>query len=153
MKMTSKRKRADSTAAAVAAAQAAALGPLAPPAHVTLRAHDLPFWVGIVQARPRDTWTDTDLVMAASLARTQADIQTLQAVVDAEGMILDGKPNPACELLEKATRRAMALGRSIAVNTMATVGRSADIAKSATLEREAQQSADDDLIPTLRAVK
>lgn len=153
MKLTAKRKRSDSAAAAVAAVQAAALGPLEPPAHVTLRPQDRAFWDGIVTARPRDTWTDTDLVMAASLARTQADIQTLQALVDTDGMILDGKPNPACELLEKATRRAMALGRSIAVNTMATVGRSADIAKSATLEREAQQSDEDDLIPTLRAVK
>lgn len=151
--MTPRRKRSDSAAAAVAAAQAAALGPLDPPAHVTLRAGDRPFWDAIVTARPRDTWTDADLCLAASLARCQADIETLQAMVDAEGFLVDGKPHPAVELLEKATRRALALTRAVAVNVRSTVGRGADIAKSATLEREARQDDEgDDLIPRLRAV-
>lgn len=56
-------------------------------------------------------------------------------------------------MLDKATRRAMALTRAIAVNTVATVGRRADIANAAELERNARQDDDDDLIPTLRRVK
>lgn len=153
MKMTPRRKRSDSAAAAVAATQAAALGPLAPPKHIKLRRGDRPFWNGIVSARPRDTWTESDLVMAASLARCQADIEALQRQIDADGFLIDGKPHPCAEMLEKATRRAMALGRAIAVNTVATVGRSADIAKGAALEREAREADDDDLIPRLHAIK
>jgi hypothetical protein len=52
----------------------------------------------------------------------------------------------------KLTRLALALTRAIAVNTVATVGRSADIAKGAELERQARQDDGDDLIPTLRMV-
>lgn len=152
MKMTPRRPRSDSARAAVAASQAAALGPIAPPKHVKLRRGDRPFWNAIVQARPRDTWTDADLAMAGNLARCQADIERLQAMIDDEGFILEGKPHPAAEMLEKATRRAMALGRAIAVNTVATVGRRADIAKGAELERQARDAADDELIPTLRVV-
>ena len=154
MKLTPKRVRSDSAAAAVAAVQAVALGPLPPPKHVKLRRGDRPFWNAIVTARPRDTWTDSDLCLAASLARCQADIETLQALVDDEGFLIEGKPHPACELLEKATRRALAITRAIAVNTVATVGRRADIANGAELERQARaDAAEDDLIPGLTLIK
>lgn len=153
MKMTPKRKRSDSASAAIEATQAAALPPLAPPEHVTLRPQDKPFWDAIVTARPRDTWTGVDLASAANLARCQADIEVLQQRIDRDGFMVGDKINPACELLEKMSRRALAITRSIAVNTVATVGRSADIAKSAELERNARQDDEDDLIPTLRMVK
>ncbi|MDP2768408.1 MAG: terminase [Giesbergeria sp.] len=152
MKLTPKRKRSDSATAAIAAAQAAALPPLEPPAHVLVPAAARPFWDAIVLARPRDTWNPVDLASAANLARCQADIEVLQQQVDAAGFIVDGKINPACELLEKMSRRALALTRAIAVNTVATVGRSADIAKGAELERQARQDDGDDLIPRLRVV-
>lgn len=151
MKMTPKRHRSDSATAAVAAAQSVALGPLNPPEHVTLRPQDKPFWEAIVTARPRDTWNAVDLASAANLARCQADIERLQALIDADGFLIEGKVNPACELLEKMSRRALALTRAIAVNTVATVGRSADIAKGSELERQARAE-HDDLIPTLRVV-
>lgn len=149
MKLTPRRKRSDSAAAAVAATQAAALGPLDPPEHVTLRPGDRPFWDAIVQARPRDTWTAADLAMAANLARCQADIEQLQSRLDADGLLIGDKAHPALEMVEKMTRRALALGRAIAVNTVATVGRSANIANAAALEREARAEKDDDLIPTV----
>lgn len=152
MKLTPRRRRSDSASAAVAAAQSAALGPIEPPEHVTLRPQDLPFWIAIVQARPRDTWNDVDLASAANLARCQADIEALSARIDADGMIVGDKAHPACELVEKLSRRALALTRAIAVNTVATVGRSADIAKGAELERQARNREDDDLLPTLRKV-
>lgn len=152
MKLTPKRPRSDSAAAAIEATQAAALPPLEPPAHVLVPPAARPFWDAIVQARPRNTWNPVDLASAANLARCQADIELLQAQIDATGHIVDGKINPACELLEKMSRRALALTRAIAVNTVATVGRSADIAKSAELERNARQDDGDDLIPRLRAV-
>ena len=137
MKLTPKRKRSDSAAAAIAATQAAALPPLEPPAHVRVPAAARPFWDAIVQARPRDTWNPVDMASAANLARVQCALEA--APVGSDDHI-------------KLTRLALALTRAIAVNTVATVGRSADIAKGAELERSARQEDGDDLIPRLRAV-
>ena len=138
MKLTPRRKRSDSTAAAVAAVQAAALGPIDPPAHIKLQPQDRPFWDAIVQARPRDTWNPVDMASAANLARVQCAIESAPIGSDEHA---------------KLTRLALALTRAIAVNTMATVGRSADIAKGSELERQARNdTTDSDLIPRLRAV-
>lgn len=149
MKTTDRRPRSDSAKAAVAASQAVALGPLQPPAHVRLRESDRPFWNAIVAARPRDTWTDADLVLAGNLARAYADMETLQESIERDGMLVEGKINPACDLLDKMTRRALATGRQLMVATIATVGKAQDIHKGAALERDARQHVDDDLIPTL----
>lgn len=149
MKTTNRRPRSDSAKAAVAASQAIALGPLQPPAYVRLRESDRPYWIAIVTARPRDTWTDADLVLAGSLARAYADMETLQESIERDGMLVEGKINPACDLLDKMTRRALATGRQLMVATIATVGKAQDIHKGAALERGARQHEEDDLIPTL----
>ncbi|NEX61723.1 P27 family phage terminase small subunit [Noviherbaspirillum galbum] len=157
MKVTPKRRRSDSAAAAVKAAQAASMGPLAPPPHVTLRPGDKPFWDAIVTARARDTWTVSDLAIAANLARSQADIERLQAEVDIEGFTIpsgNGVPivNPKHKLLETLSRRAVSLARMLHVHAQATVGRSEDASKGLQLEKAAKVD-DDDLIPTIRLVK
>ena len=153
MKTTPRRKRSDSAAAAIAATQAAALGPLEPPAHVALRPGDRPFWEAIMLARARDTWTDTDLTTAANLARSQADIEHLQAQLNTTGYMIDGKVNPVAGLVETLTRRTVALSRVLHVHAEATVGRSEDAAKALELERKARQDdADDELIPRIRIV-
>ena len=155
MKLTPKRKPSNSTKAMVQATQAAAMPPLEPPAHVTLRTGDRPFWSAIVLARPRDTWTEADLILAATLARCYADIEVMQASINDNGLIIGGKPNAAVDMLDKASRRAMGLTRALAVNTVSTVGRRSNIAPSATAERNARAllgDGDDDLIPRLRAV-
>ena len=153
MKLTPKRNRSDSAAAAVRAAQAAALGPIDPPAHVAIREGDRPFWDAIVLARARDTWTAIDLTTAANLARSQSDIERLQSELDTGGYVLpDGKPNPVAALVETLTRRTVALSRALHVHAQATVGRSADASKVLALEKAAATE-DDDLIPTLRMVK
>lgn len=159
MKVTAKRQRSDSAAAAVAAVQAVSLGPLQPPAHVTLRPGDRPFWEAIMLARARDTWTDSDLATAASLARSQADIERLQTEVDLEGFTIpsgNGTPivNPKHKLLETLTRRAVSLSRVLHVHAEATVGRSRDAGKALANERQSSLPLDDedDLIPRLRVV-
>lgn len=132
--------------------QAVALGPLKPPAHVALRPGDLPYWDAIVTSRARDTWTAVDLCTAGNMARSQADIERLQKVVDANGYVMaDGKVNPAAVLVETLTKRTIALARALHVHAVATTGRSQDASKALANERNAAQ--DDDLIPTLRAVK
>lgn len=137
MKLTPKRHRADSAKAAVEAAQNAAQAPIAPPDYVTLPEACKPFWNAIVTSRPRDTWTDSDLVLAANLARVLHSIESAPIGSDEHA---------------KLTRLAMALARSVAVHPTATVGRAADLVNAATAEREARQQEHDDLIPRLRAV-
>lgn len=152
MKLAPKRNRSDSISAAVRASQAAALGPLDPPGHVTLREGDRPFWDAIVTSRARETWTTVDLCTAATLARAQADIVMLQARLDTEGYTRDdGKVNPLAALVETLTRRTVALSRVLHVHAIATVGKSEDAAKALANEKNAC-TPQDDLFPTLRAV-
>ena len=137
MKLTPKRKRSDSAKAAVQAHQNAAQAPIEPPGYVTLPEPCKPFWQAIVTSRPRDTWTDADLVQAANLARTLHAIESAPVGSDDHA---------------KLTRLAMALSRAIYVHATATVGRAADTVLEATAERQARQDDGDDLIPRLRAV-
>ena len=153
MKATPKRNRSDSASAAIRAAQAVALGPLPPPKHVALRLGDKPFWDGIMKSRARDTWTEIDLCTAANLARTQADIEHLQKVVDANGYIMDdGKVNPAAVLVETLTKRTVSLARALHVHAVATVGESKDGRKALANERTAAAEDTDDLIPRMLLV-
>ncbi len=154
MKITPRRPRSDSAAAAVRAVQAVALGPLKPPKHVALRKGDLPFWTAIVTGRARDTWTGVDLCTAANLARTQADIETLQARLDAEGYITEeGKINPVAVLVETLSKRVVSLARALHVNAESVLGRARDAGKTLAVERSAAAMDDDDLIPTLRTIE
>ncbi|MGE4370107.1 MAG: TerS protein [Burkholderiaceae bacterium] len=150
MKTTARRPRSDSPKAAVQAAQNAALGPLEPPAFVPLRPQDKPHWHAIMAARARHTWDEADLVTAATLARAQADILMLQAQVDAEGYVVDGKINPAAQMIETLTKRVTSLSRLLHTHAEAKLGRARDNGKTLALEKEAE---DDPLIPTLRAVR
>ena len=137
MKLTPKRHRSDSAKTATQAHQNAAQAPIEPPGYVTLPEPCKPFWDAIVTSRPRDTWTESDLVLAANLARTQHAIESAPVGSDDHA---------------KLTRLAMALARSVAVHPTATVGRAADMVAAATLEREVRSQDEDDLIPRLRAV-
>ncbi|MYN11782.1 TerS protein [Pusillimonas sp. TS35] len=127
------------------------MGPLQPPACVTLRPGDKPFWDAITKARARHTWNEGDLITAANLARTQADIEALQKLVDAEGYIVEGKINPAAQMVETLTKRVASLSRILHVHAEATLGRARDNGKTLGIQEPAAE--DDDLIPTLRAVK
>ena len=151
MKVTERRPRSDSSKAAIQAAQNVALGPLDPPAHVNLRPQDKPHWRAIMAARARHTWDDADLTTAATLARAQADILMLQEQVDRDGYIIEGKINPAAQMVETLTKRVTSLSRILHVHAEAKLGRARDNGKTLALEQEAAE--DDALIPTLRAVK
>lgn len=112
-----------------------------------------------MQARARDTWTDSDLATAATLARAQADIEQLQAQVDTEGFTITNAKgtvtvNPKHKLMETMTRRAVSLSRVLHVHAEATVGRSRDAGNALHNERQATLPLDDedDLIPCLRLV-
>lgn len=123
----------------------AAAGPIEPPAHLRLRDADRPFWLAIVGARARDKWDDVDLAHAANLARTQATIEELQQVLEAEGHVITnnkGTPiaNPVHSVLETLSRRAVALSRMLHVHPEAKAGESREQGKKLKKQREAAGS-------------
>lgn len=133
-----RRLKSDTIKAAAQAHQNAAQAPLDPPAYVTLPEACRPFWDAIVTSRARDTWTASDLVTAANMAKVQHAI---------EAAVVGGDEHA------KLTRLALALSRSLSVHTTATAGRAADLVGASTAERNARNdTTDDGLIPRLRAV-
>jgi hypothetical protein len=132
-------------------AMQSALKELQPPPHVTLREQDWAFWRAIVAARARDTWTDVDLAHAANLARTQADIETVQRDLGAEGFTLMNErgttvQNPKFSILETLSRRAVLLSKSLQVHAHATVGESREQAPKNKAEAKARKADIDELI-------
>jgi len=132
-------------------AMQSALKELRPPPHVTLREQDWAFWRAIVAARARDTWTDVDLAHAANLARTQADIETVQRDLGAEGFTLMNErgttvQNPKFSILETLSRRAVLLSKSLQVHAHATVGESREQAPKNKAEAKARKADIDELI-------
>lgn len=147
-----RKRRADSSSAAVVAAQNAALGVLEPPAHVELPESALPYWQAILRNRPRDRWNDLDLANAAELAMLHDDMARLRGLIRVDGdMDADGKPHAAHRLLDTAGRRAIALSRLLHVHPEATEGRSRDAGNTLANEREAY-GRDDPLIPVITRV-
>jgi hypothetical protein len=137
-----KRTRSTSAASAVKAMVDAAKGPPAIPAHVKLREGDAEFWDGIVRARARDEWTTADLVVAAQLARCQADIEAEQVSLDAEGTLIENGRgtqimNPRVSVLEQLSRREMALMRTLRMG-----GRVAGDARDEAGRRKIQRQAE-----------
>jgi hypothetical protein len=143
-----RNRRSDSAAAAVQAAQNAALAPREPLPHAPVPEAATPFWLAIMRNRPRDRWNDLDLTMAANLARTLASIEQLQTELEAEGFVTDGKVNPRHKLIETLTKRVSALSRLLHVHVEATVGRVQNAGNALQLEQEARAE-HDDLIPTM----
>ena len=149
--MSQKRIRATSAESAVKSMLDAAMSPLAPPPHVTLRDGDMPFWEGVVRVRARDEWADADLVVAAQLARCQADLEREQSLLDAEGSVTENSKgtrvmNPRVSVLEGLARREMALLRTLRMG-----GRVSGDARDDVLRRQIQrqnekvvESAEDD---------
>ena len=141
--MTTKRNRADSAASAVKAMVNAAKDDIQVPAHVKLRAGDKVFWDGVVRARTRDEWTETDLVVAAQLARCLHDIEKEQAARDIEGTVVKNDKNtlvvnPRVSVLEQFARREMALLRTLRMGGR-TAGAARDEAPARKIERQSRK--------------
>ena len=138
-----KRTRSDSAASAVKAMVNAALPPLPLPEHVQLRETDHPFWEGVLRARARDEWTESDLVVAAQLARCQADIEREQQILNYEGTVVENAKgtqimNPRVTVLEQLSRREMALMRTLRMGGR-IAGDARDQAGKRAIERKAHQ--------------
>lgn len=95
-----------------------------------------------------------DLVVAAQLARCQADIESESQALETEGSVIEngrGTPvmNPRHAVLEQLARREMAMMRSLQMVGSAR-GKREDLEKGRKLQRQAEQVrkelADDDLL-------
>lgn len=153
--MTKRKSRTDSASAAIDAMVNASKPLPDIPAHVRLDKRHIPFWEGIIRARARSEWIETDLVVAAQLARTQFDIEKEAETLEAEGSVIEnnrGTPvmNPRHAVLEQLARREMALMRALRITGAAAGIDPRDLAKQRTLERESratkEELQEDDLL-------
>lgn len=152
--MTGKRNRIDTAQSAVTIMKNAGKD-IEPPNHVDVPDEAKPFWYSITRARAAERWTDTDLEVAAELARAKANIERLNVEIRVEGDIVKNDrgtqiPNPKHNLLETLTRRVVALSRMLQVHAEATQGKSRDQVKANKAQQTSRQIvqsvAEDDLI-------
>ncbi len=119
-----------------------------PPAHVRMRDKDRPFWSSIMSSRARDEWSKNDFIVAAQLARCQADIETESEIVDSEGSVVTNARgtqvmNPRHSVLEQLARRELALMRALAM-TASSAGKDKDkLEKSRQLQRKSENLRDE----------
>ena len=138
-----KRTPATSAESAVKALVDASKAPLKPPKHCRLRPGDRPFWQGIVRGRARDEWSDADLVVAAQLARCQADIEREQKIMNTETSVVTNDRgtvvvNARVSVMEQLARREMALMRTLRMGGR-VAGDIRDEAGRRKLQREAEK--------------
>ena len=152
------RKQRYDTAKGAVDAQIAAATPMPDvPAHVRLRDCDLPFWNAILHARAREEWTEVDLVLAAQLARGQADIEIEQTKIYKEGSVVKNDrgtmvTNPRLRAIGDLKANQLAVMRALAMNSAAKTD-PRELSKRRKNEFEArsarkQVETEDDLIPT-----
>lgn len=155
--MGANRRHADKVSAALKAMENAGLPDLKPPKHCKLRPGDRAFWSGIVRARARDQWSENDLVVAAQLARCQADIEKEQRALDEESSVLQNARgtrvmNARVTVLEQLARREMALMRILRLGGYTAGGKASDdlarIERQARGVRQAIADDEDELLAT-----
>ena len=138
-----KLTRSDSAASAVKAMLNAAKDTIPVPEHINLRPGDHVFWAGVVRARARDEWTETDLVVAGQLARCLNDIEREQLALDGEGTVVVNDRgtqivNPRVSVLEQFARREMALMRTLRMGGR-VAGAARDEGPTRKIERESRK--------------
>ena len=116
-----RKQPVNSVAAALKAAVNAAKPLPEPPKNVRMRPEDRPFWESIMASRAHDEWLPADLVIAAQLARCQADIERESSILDTEGPVVEnqrGTPiaNPRHSVLETLSRRQLAMMKTLAMH-------------------------------------
>lgn len=137
-----KRRRTDSH---VTEGEMARSTPPSPPEYIHIPEEAMPHWWAIVRAREYDAWTGPDLEMAANLACSLHDCERLRHELREEGDVIENKKgtpvvNPKHDLLEKITRRSVALSRMVHVHAEATSGKSRDDSKRSQKQREVSEA-------------
>lgn len=122
-----RRQRIDSAAGAVST-MAAAARDLSPPAHLRLRKGDKPFWDAVIAEKPKSEWTDSDLAVAANLARAMADAERVAGYsVVGGGNVNQSKLLATIEISDKLARRIVTLRRALGLDNRAKNGEQRDV--------------------------
>lgn len=149
-----RRARIDSAAAAVAT-MAAAARDLSPPSHIFLRPGDMPFWDSVISEKPKSEWTESDLLVAANLARAMADAEMLSNMSVGQRGAVKGKVKQAFVIksigaVDKLARRIVTLRRALGLDNRAKNGEQRDVNKRRDqafgIEADRAALEDDDLI-------
>lgn len=117
-----RKRQSDTTTGAVSMLMDALQGPPDAPAGAVLRPDDLPYWDAIVATRPRSEWPLHDLQVAVLTAKAMAQVADLQEKLEADGSLRetsrgDIQVSPVAAALDSATRRMLALKRSLGLAT------------------------------------
>ncbi|MCI1143156.1 hypothetical protein MOP88_13995 [Sphingomonas sp. WKB10] len=110
------------------ATMAAAARDLSPPAHIKIRKGDLPFWDVIIAEKPKSEWTESDLVVAANLARAMADAERVAGYSVVGGGNINRKALlETVEISDKLARRIVTLRRALGLDNRAKNGEQRDV--------------------------
>lgn len=124
-----RRQRIDSAAGAVAT-MAAAARDLSPPEHLRIRKGDMPFWDSVIAEKPKSEWTESDLIVAANLARAMADAERVAGyTVVGGGNINQAKLLATIEISDKLARRIVTLRRALGMDNRAKNGEQRDVTR------------------------
>ena len=141
MKSKKPRKpRCDSPSEAVRYASAP---PIRPPETVPLDESEMPFFLSVIEERPRADWTPHGVEVAAILARTMRQVVRLRDVARSEPPVVEGRKNPVFAMCSDAERNVISLRRSLGVHAR-SYGEATDIAKRNAAGLAAQQAGDQD---------
>ncbi|TZG24876.1 terminase small subunit [Sphingomonas montanisoli] len=135
-----RRQRIDSATGAVAT-MAAAARDLSPPAHIALRPGDMPFWDCVISEKPKSEWTESDLLVAANLARAMADAEMLSTMSVGQRGNVKGKIKQAFVIksisaVDKLARRIVTLRRALGLDNRAKNGEQRDVTKRRGIAQE-----------------
>lgn len=144
----SRKKRIDSTAAAVEVARASGKA-ITPPSNVPLEPEDLTFFASILDEFARSEWTAHQLEIAALLARTMADLERDQRLMREEGPVMlsdKGTPvvNPRKTVIQMNASSILSYRRSLQLHARAQGGEARDTGSRRAAAKQIEGGFDDD---------
>lgn len=153
-KIMAKKQKSDSATGQVSMFAAAQKGEILPPEHCDVPPEAMPFWRSIIECRAKESWFGHDLEIAADLAKDQLLSRETRKFLDEHGHTNEkGKTRPESRTLAATARRISLYTRLLAINSRAVVGKSVEMQRRRSAEREAEKKMDgigahDGLIPT-----
>lgn len=156
--MSDRRNRTDGAAGATEIMQGALSGPPSPPAGVTISEPVKPFWKLVTTAKAKRAWTQSDLVLAAEVARCMYRLEVLSQHLENNLVLIlagdeEGKDTKEAEkLADTLAKRIRLLNAHLQIHPEATQGKSREQPKQNKAHKEAVEGAakggdEDGLIP------
>lgn len=141
------------TTAAIYADTLTAPEEILPPEDISLRDCDWPFWRRIIRAKGREEWAGVTLVLAAELARCQADIHKAHLLCDSGDRVAMEKAGyPSVRAVNQniytLSTRQLSLMRALGITGITVAGDPHELFRTRKAEREAETT-----IEALRAAE